>query len=83
MNFPELTDAQVNSICLSYRHDFGLEKLLFSCGMTDNEREQLRHLVKEIYYAISKEFTVKDILKNIPSDELLNELRLRLGEITH
>lgn len=61
---PQLTDKQVNSICMSIRHDFGLDKPkyddgwieLIASGMTEGERDILRARVREYYHAIYKEF---------------------------
>jgi len=63
-----LTDKQVDSICMSIRHDFGLvvsDEYARECegihgfrdsGMTEKERNDLRHQVREFYHAIYKEF---------------------------
>jgi hypothetical protein len=56
-----LTDKQVDSICMSIRHDFGLviteeEDVWLSSGMTEKERNKLRQQVREFYHAIYKEF---------------------------
>ncbi len=44
------TPAQLNSACMSYRHDFGL--------MEEDERERLRWSAKEWLHAWRKEFAV-------------------------
>jgi hypothetical protein len=44
----ELSAAQIDSICLSYRHDFGL--------LSVEEQNQLRNECKWWFEAISKEF---------------------------
>jgi len=87
LNFPpELSDKQINSICLSYRHDFSLEKNTEieketgfpSSGTTEKEREDLRFLVKEIYHAIRKElFYIENPLEGVSSKELFKELLRR------
>ena len=64
-----LTDEQVDSICMSIRHDFGLvisekeDELMgelygvrLGCGMTEKERNELRQQVREFYHAIYKQF---------------------------
>ena len=82
----ELSPEQIDSICLSYRHDFGLDKPDFgptiSAGMTENERNILRFQIKEIYHAIRKELSPVDLLKNISTVELTNELSRR-NSIAH
>ena len=59
---PDLTPEQIDSICLSYRHDFCLDRFDFgpiiSAGMTEEERNILRFQVKEIYHAIRKELSL-------------------------
>lgn len=44
----EITEAQINSACLSYRHDFGL--------LDDHDKERLRFVAKEWLHAWRKEF---------------------------
>lgn len=63
-----LTNEQVDSICMSIRHDFGLiqdeseaeeykKQFGFRCsGMTEKERNELRQQVREFYHAIYKQF---------------------------
>jgi len=47
--FPkELTEAQIESACLSYRHDFGL--------LSEEEKDLIRHQCKWWFIAIRKEF---------------------------
>lgn len=36
------------SMCLTWRHDYGLEKGAF-CGMTDDDRESLRRRMEQIF----------------------------------
>lgn len=38
----------INSMCLTYRHDFGLDKDVF-CGMTNDERQALRVKMGQIF----------------------------------
>jgi len=38
----------IESMCLTWRHDYGLEKGAF-CGMTDDERELLRRQMGQIF----------------------------------
>lgn len=38
----------IESMCLTWRHDYGLEKGSF-CGMTDEERESLRRQMGQIF----------------------------------
>lgn len=74
---PDLTPEQIDSICLSYRHDFGLDRLDFgqivSSGMTEEERNLLRFQVKEIYHAIRKELSLDGLLKDISTVESTSE----------
>ena len=60
-----LTEAQTDSVCMSIRHDFGIDKhdpiegdfaTTLGCGMTEADRFLLRAQVKEFYHAIRKEF---------------------------
>lgn len=44
----EITEAQINSACLSYRHDFGL--------LDEHDKERLRFVAKEWLHAWRKEF---------------------------
>lgn len=80
----ELTPEQIDSICLSYRHDFGLDRFevgpIISSGMTEEERNILRFQVKEIYHAIRKELSLDDWLKPVSNVELTNELSRRLNK---
>lgn len=41
-------DQIVESMCLTFRHDFGMEKGAFS-GMTDEERDALRRQMSQIF----------------------------------
>jgi len=38
----------IESMCLTWRHDYGLEKGAF-CGMTDDDRESLRRRMDQIF----------------------------------
>jgi hypothetical protein len=87
MNKPEylpekLTDEQINSICLSFRHDFLLDSIpyegVLSSGMTDVERIKLRMDVKEMYHAIRKEVMyIETPLCGISDESLYAEFQRR------
>lgn len=64
----ELTEDDINQICLWYDHSFGLTQTeeyknqantLISSGYTKKEQEELKFHVKEIYHAIYKELVNK------------------------
>lgn len=45
-------DAIINSMCLTWRHDFGLPLVasgMMGSGMTEGEREYLRRQMRQIY----------------------------------
>lgn len=82
----ELSKEFVDSVCMSIRHDFGLDKPqygdwveILSSGMTENERDELRFQVREAYHAIYKnlEEYKKDELSDFTDKELFNELLKR------
>ena len=49
-------EAIIHSMCMTYRHDYGLERssgnngpFPFPCGMTDQEREALYRQMAQIF----------------------------------
>lgn len=49
-------EAIIHSMCMTYRHDYGLERSTgesgpypFPCGMTDQEREALHRQMAQIF----------------------------------
>ena len=59
------TFAQLNSACMSYRHDFGL--------MSDEEQERLRWLAKEWLHAWRKEAAFAAAPKEAPAGAPINQ----------
>lgn len=73
------TEAQLNSACMSYRHDFGL--------MTPDEQERLRWSAKEWLHAWRKEFALSAQAAPAPEPsaqavaELPDEIRVPLHRL--
>ena len=66
-----LSDAELDSICLSVDHSYGLHlpdniraEMPFVSGFTEQEKKDFQFLVKEMYSAIRKEFVIPENHQN-------------------